>query len=389
LVAFGGVMTLLLFGGSEKKSQRKRGRHLRTGQKSNAGRPPGTTELVIYMSLFALIALTLAGFAVYSFRLPAEKTEFIERLRYEHAAAFTYVVHTQPSELYPKGKVGPISPPSPGVIATVEIPPVFTRLARSLDLDFTYLFKSTLPSDMQGELSAVLQIKAGEGWTKTEELLPPTPFNGSRTSSRVSVNFSQILSLTETIEKQTGFNPGTYEVSIIPTVRISGHIGAEAINDTYAPAFTMKLNPSQIVLDPAVGRTEVKTLGDRVSRAQELHLLNRSIPVMTARWWSVAGTAFSALVAIFLAVVVFLGLGRGEAAQIQARYKAMIISVAQADLEAAQRIQVASMQDLARLAQRDGQIIFHQQTRPDLHLYFVHEGQVVYTYSVPESIKEN
>lgn len=59
--------------------------------------------------------------------------------------------------------------------------------------------------------------------------------------------------------------------------------------------------------------------------------------------------------------------------------------MAEADLkDQAQRIRVASIKDLVKLAQRDGRMILHQQLAPHSDLYFIQDGAVTYQYMVTD-----
>ncbi|MDP2661468.1 MAG: DUF5305 family protein, partial [Dehalococcoidia bacterium] len=312
----------------------------------------------------------------------------VERLRYEHTAAFDYTVHVQPSTLYSDEVIGPITAPPVGATAPVT-PTLYTKLARSLDLGFNYALKSPHPLDVGGELSAVLQVQAENGWSKTLELLPPAPFVGPTASFRTGVDLAQVLSLIETIEKETGFNAGSYQLAVIPTVHVRGQIDGNLVEETYAPPFTMKLNRTQITPASPLTDSQVKTLADKVTLEQGFPLPGLWLPVMTARWLSGLGAALTLFATVVLAVVVFLGLGRGEVQKVRARYGSLLVSVAQADLkEDGQRIQVASMRDLARLAERDGRIIFDQKLGPESHLYFIQDGEVTYQYAVAPPAEE-
>ena len=360
------------------------------GQNRSGWQLPGPAGLMAALGAVGLLALLLTAATVYSFWEPAEKTETVERVRYEHTASFDYTVEGEPSTLYPSGVIGPISPSPGGVAGGVTPPPIYMKLAHSIDLGFTYALEGSPPADVAGDLSAVLQIQGGEdGWTRTQELLPPTPFVGRSTSARVDLDLAQVSSLIETVEEETGFSAGTYDVSVIPTVRINGSIGGETVEETYAPAFTIKFNRTQITPDSELTRSEVRTVSETVSQGQEFDLLGLSLQVTTARWLSAAGAAVALAGAAVLAAVVFLGLGRGEEAKIRARYGSLLVSVAQADLkEERQKIEVASMQDLVRLAQRDNRIILHQELERGSHRYFVPDGTVTYEYRVTEPAEE-
>ncbi|HEX5166750.1 MAG TPA: hypothetical protein VFV93_15200, partial [Thermomicrobiales bacterium] len=92
-------------------------------------------------------------------------------------------------------------------------------------------------------------------------------------------------------------------------------------------------------------------------------------------------TLIGLLVSGAIAATVFLGLGRGEAAKVQARFKTVFIEASGMNApRPASIIDVASLQDLARLAQRDGGIVFHQQEDSTRKRYFVPDGATIYQY---------
>ena len=123
---------------------------------------------------------------------------------------------------------------------------------------------------------------------------------------------------------------------------------------------------------------------DTITEPAFFSLFGLHIPVAEAHWLSAVGFAVTGGAATGgLALAAILSRQRGEAARIQARYGRLLITVAQSDLkEEGQKISVASIEDLAKLAQRDGRMILHQEVAPQSHLYFIPDGDVTYQYMV-------
>jgi hypothetical protein len=166
-------------------------------------------------------------------------------------------------------------------------------------------------------------------------------------------------------------------------------VGSEGLDEVYSPAFAMKFNRTQIALDPELARSEVKTVGTTVSQPSDLSILGLTVPVVAARWMSAVGAALFLLAAAVLAMVVFLGTGLGKAAQIRARYGGILVSVDKDDFkEDSHRVEVASIEDLVRMARADSRPVFHHEVRPHLHRYFTHDGLVTYEYFLVETGKE-
>lgn len=324
------------------------------------------------------LTLVMAAIAGYGFMRPITATEAVERLRYVHNVMFQYTVHTDPSILYPSELIGPVGPAANG---NQPAPPaIFARLAHSIDVDIAYQLQSELPPEVQGEMGVELRLKAGEAWSKTDTLLSPVPFSQPAASTRVSVNLDEIQAFVTAAVQQTGFNPGVYEISIVPLIRVQGDLGAYVIDEVYAPAFTLLLNQARIVPDAELTHTETKKIEAPVQRAQAVRLLGFELPVVALRLLGVLGTIAGLGVSGLLAAIVFWGAGLDEAEQLRARYGNMVISVVATNFETRQRVEVASIRDLARLAQRDGNIIFREVDHSQPQLFFVPDGQVVYTY---------
>mgnify|MGYP005856176843 CR=1 FL=1 len=379
----GGIALLALLGGAKTRRRWRRGKRMANSADHDPGSSmlPASPQQLAWLAAQLLLGLAFAGTAFLLFRQPVEISRYVERLHYEHASAFDYTVQVEPSTLYPDGTVGPVTAPPPGATPTAA-PPIYAKLARSLDLGFAYNLASSLPSQVSGEISADLRISAGkDGWSKTRELLPPTPFTGPTASARLSVNLAPIWALIETIEKETEVQAGAYDLVILPKVHIVGTLGSESIDEVYQPAFTVKLTRTLITPEPQLARSEPRSIGEAITSPAIVTLAGLSVEVGAARWASAGLAALLLLAAGLLAARIFLGLGGDEVAKVRARHGSLIVTVQEAYLRS-QRIEVASMEDLARLADRDGRIILHQERGPEADVYFVHDGDLVYTYTV-------
>jgi hypothetical protein len=196
------------------------------------------------------------------------------------------------------------------------------------------------------------------------------------------VDLSRIQALIQAVETETKFLSGAYYVTVIPTVHVTGQLGATAVDDTYAPPFSIKLSRSQVVLDQSLSRSETRKQEDMVTARQHMSVWGLDVTVSRARWVTGGAMAFSVLAAAVVGAVVFLGVGRGEAARIRARYGSMVISVAEARLpsDESQQIRLASIQDLVRLANRDSRMVFHQVRQDGADVYFIQDGSLTYLY---------
>lgn len=328
-----------------------------------------------------LLTLGLASLCVYSYRQPLTRTDNVVLLRYENTGTFTYSIRTASSSLYPSGLIGPVGPDSPPDTRAAGNT-VLTRLAQILDLRFSYQLRSTGDTEASGEIGAVMEIASGEAWTKTFELMPPQPFGGTTADAHLSVSFPDIISFIQTVEAETGVRVGSHQIRIVPTVRVEGIAGERRFETVFSPPFTMQLTDTKITLDPGLERSEAQTEAEQVVREAEVRAVGFSAPVGDLRRLSQLGAGVTGALSALLAAIVYGGLGLSEADRARARYRSLLVEASSADFGGARHIRMASIADLARLAERDGQVMC-ELVEAGRDLFFVHYGQVVYTYEVP------
>ena len=334
----------------------------------------------IAMWVFVGAAVAFAALAGYAFRLPAETAQFVERSRYEHTGAFSYSFQGQPSILYPDGKVGPVAPNG---AAKVGPSPVYSKLTKTMALNFTYALKSALPPQVRGEISVLQELSAGEnGWKRSELIAAPAPFSGTGTTAHVQVDLASTLALIDAIEKETGASGGQYTLTFTPVVHVAGKVGAEAIDESYAPAFTVKLSKTLITPDSELAKSDVKKLGADVNVPADLSIGNLKLPVQTIRYAGAALAALCLLVGLLLGSLVYVGWHGNAEAGLKVKYGVVMVGVkGSIPLDGARHVEVAGMDDLGLLAQRDGQVVFSRPLEGGEKLYFVTKDEVIYTYT--------
>lgn len=352
-------------------------------------------------ALAASLALVFGALAVYALRQPLQRTEQVERLRYEHAAAFSYTLEVAPSTLYPEGTVGPVTPaaaparqpagtaPPAGAGAQDQPAPgtaVYTREPRRLLLDIRYDLNAQGPAYVAGEYRVDLEVRAGaDGWSKVLPLVEPAPFGGTGLTLRVPVDLAQVRALIAVVEEETGFEPGSYQLAVIPKIRVRGRVGDQPVDEVYAPPFRMTWYRSHLLLDDELARSEPRSVAEPVARPARLGLLGLDMPVRTARIVAIAGLVASLLGLSAAGGLLAARLRRDEAARIRLRYGSMIVAVRDVELPPARmRVQVASMSDLARIARQEGRQVLHRRLDTGADLYLVPDGNLVYEFRLPK-----
>jgi len=393
------VLSLISLPGLGKARDARRRRRMKAATGSSGW---GTLSLwVSAVAVAAALAVAFGALAVYALRLPLQRTGEVERLRYEHAAAFSYTLEVAPSTLYPEGAVGPVTPSvAPAQQPAETAPPadpgvqdlpapgtaVYTREPRRLLLDIRYDLNAPEPAYVAGEYRVDLEVRAGaDGWRKVLPLVEPAPFGGTQLTLSVPVDLEQVRALIAVVEEETGFEPGSYQLTVIPEIRVRGRVGDLPVDEVYAPPFRMTWNRSHLVLDGQLARSEPHSVAEPVARPAQIGLLGLDMPVGMARIVALAGLVASLLGLAAAGGLLVRRLRRDEAARIRLRYGSMIVRVRDVELPpSSMQVRVASMSDLVRIAKQEGRQILHRELETGADLYLVPDGSFVYEFRLPK-----
>ena len=367
---------------SGTKSRMKRGHRMKSKQSPSSAILANPSLLTTILGFVGILSFIFIALAIYSFMQPLEQSKNIETLSYTHNGGFRYTVFTSPSTIYVNNQVGPIGPETINPSDVEHNNKIFTQLAETILVEYSYSLGSPTPSDIQGELYFVLQIHGSEDWAQTFPLGEAIPFTGPEVAAEINLQFPQIENLITEIEEQSGYELRTYHLVVIPVITYIGKIGEQVVNERFAPPFTMEYNRNLISFDNELVLTETKTIEEELLVPKEIEFYELLIPVHTIRWLSLTGLLITLSLVTILAGMVFFGLGLNEASTYHARYGGMIINVNGTNFEGEKTINVNSMQDLVKIAQRTSSTILHQVLRSGSHVYFIPDGQVVYVYYV-------
>ncbi len=261
-------------------------------------------------------------------------------------------------------------------------PPVYTKTPHDMLVSLAYGLRSDSSADLVGRFSADLTVEAGEaGWVRTQRLLPPTEFRGTEFSAVIPIDLGQVVEMITTIERETEFKPNAYELTVLPRIEVQGRVGGDSVDEAYVPPFRMLWERNRVVPDGELNRSETHVLYDDRTVPAYLSLGPAAVSVTAARALGV-GLSLLGLLATGLAMAsAWRRVARDEALRIKARYGRMIVEVRGLDPSYnGQRIAVASMADLARMAKMEGRQILHTRTSAREDVYFLWDGGLIYEY---------
>jgi signal peptidase I len=322
-----------------------------------------------------LAAASILG-AAYAFTHSTQTTRIVHEPRYSQSTSFDYSIMTQPSTLYPDGRIGPVNDSA----AASDLPPVYSRLVQTLDVGFHYQLDGATARDVNGTYDARVVVTAGEDdWSRPQEMIPSTPFDGSSFDGRAQVDLATIRNLIDSIEQETGVAANFYTIAVILDVNVAGGIADETLSDGQQPTLTFRLNRSRITppTDLVVSSTEDRTA--LVTAPHEIGMAGLSVPVGRARVASAGGIALSLVLVAAVCAAFLTGFGQSEASILRTRYGAIVIPVTQVEERGSRTVRIESLTDLGRLAQRSGGVIYSQQ-RQRTTRYLITDGVTVVEY---------
>ncbi|HEX9438090.1 MAG TPA: signal peptidase I, partial [Roseiflexaceae bacterium] len=357
---------------------RKRGRRPAAAGSPSQRQSGGNHEgLLMALAVLACASIALAAFA---FTRPTTH-DVSDEITYQQTGTFGYSA-AAPAGLFDSN-----------TITTGD--PLFPQLTNEATFNFDYQLVADAPSDLHGSYRLLAEVSAANGWQRTVEIRPATAFSGPAFAAGGVLHFAQLRALTDRFEQQTGLLRQQYTLAIVPELAIEGTLAGQALHDTFAPRMEFRLDQTQLQLEGAGGSTQDPLKPSKPGLIKYIHvepnvisLLFLKLEVPLARWIGVGGLGF-ALVGLLVLGLLMLRAGRpDQAARIRSKYGALLIDVASSDQRAAARaVAIATIGDLARLAEKSGQMILHEISGA-AHRYSVHDGDRTYLYQTADSSRD-
>jgi len=323
------------------------------------------------LSVLGLLAIGFLGLGIIAFTQPLLRTT--DNLQYQQAGIFFYSASG-----------------TPGVYDSDTVhsgEPIFPKLTCLLNLGFAYELAGDQLQNVSGtqELSARVTDDQS-GWQRTIQLKTQAPFNDTSFSTSATLDLCQIEALVSSVEDETGFHPGTYTLVIFPDVSTTGVFAGQAFHDTFEPHlifkfdkvhFYLSADPSQV--DPLhfskPGATSTGATQDNT-----LSLLGLSPRIIDLRILSALGLCISIAAGLLFAMTVYNTGTRSQDRLIRMKYGSLLVDVYDRGLEnLAPMIDVAGIDDLAKIAERQNAMILHLE-RDLIHFYFVQSNGATYRY---------
>jgi signal peptidase I len=341
-----------------------------------SGWAEGASTLQFTVFVLGLLVLLGALLAIPAWTRPI--TRQADRVfPYEQSGAFHYSARV-PVEVY-------------GTTELQTGQPAYLKLTQRLNLTFDYTFTSDSPASIAGTTALEVEVGDINGWTRHLVLQEPKPFEGQAAQAAGVLDLGVVSGYIDALEDRTGVTRPYYTLSVKPIVQAEGVVAGLPLATTFTPELKFLIDDLQLQLapkDPTL--EEVDPLAPRKDAAVEttapaanrLTILGVSPTVRAARWTS--------------AVLLILGLGglgllswvylrsvrRDPLVAIRLKYGAQLVAMKPGALGiGGATVDIATLDDLARVAEKHGQLI-HWLAHDDAYEFFVPTGETVYAYHV-------
>jgi hypothetical protein len=326
--------------------------------------------------LCVLVGVASAALGLFAFTRPELRTVYDET-QYRHTGRFSYSAPAPPG-LY-----------DGNVLRTGE--PVFRRLVSRVNVGFDYRLQAEEAQDLGGVSRLTATLTSSNGWRSSFDLQGESAFRGPSVQLRGVLDLSKIQALLDRLEGETGVTAQQYTLAIVPTIAISGTLAGRPLADRFAPQLAFSLDELQMQLAPS-GRagqgadplvpSESRSLQQSRTAPNVISLLGLSLEAPVARRLALIGLFLSLLAASGLLLAWKRRTPGGEEARIRDRYGSLLVEVRNPAPIAGRCVEVASIDDLARVAERNNRMILCQH-RDGEWFYCVPEDTLSYCYRSP------
>jgi signal peptidase I len=274
--------------------------------------------------------------------------------------------------------------------------PIYRQLVSQVDFNFDYRIGSESPLQADGTARLIAVLEANDGWQQVIELQPETAFSGSTVSLAGTLDLDQVQSILDNLQSQTKIERQNYTIYIVPRIAWKGSVGPEAVDATFSPQLQFQIDPFelQVVRPDPTGPDPLFPVSDsavQVTSVQPntLSIFGLKLPVLATRW------AASVLLALALGGLIGLEIyfnnkarREGAVERIQRKYSGLLVEVSANFPGKDKSIRdLGSIDDLARLAEKEGWAILHG-VQGNVHVYFIEGQERVYRFTLQEGQAE-
>lgn len=318
-----------------------------------------------------LVALIFLGLGIFAFIRPLNRPA--ENISYQQDGMYYY------------SATG-----TPGVYDTDMVrsgEPVFTKLTCFLNIGYTYNILGDRLQAAAGTYKMYARILDEQGgWQRTLPLNSETVFSGNTFFTMTTLDLCQMEALVQLVEQEAGLKQVSYTLEIVTDVSFAATAEGKLVSDSFSQILPFKYDKVQFYLaenDPEVDplhSTKQALVESSVLEPNTISFLGLLVSVAAVRLISLFGFGAALIGFGVIGSSLYRAASQSQEALTRLKYGSMLLDVVEQNLAPTSSIiDVASVDDLARLAERHGTMILHT-ARNFLQFYFVQVNGATYRY---------
>lgn len=267
--------------------------------------------------------------------------------------------------------------------------PIFPRLTCVLNIGMVYNITGNGLQSVMGshQLSArVLDEKSG--WQRILPLDAETAFNGNSYSTQATLDLCEIEALVASVEEQTGLHPNLYALELIAHTSVTANLAGQPFSDSLDSILKFQFDKVSFHLPvDSIEGNPLHTIkpGSVLSSAPTpnmLNILGITLTVQSTRILVSFGLAIFIIGFLWAGSYFIQRVQSDPVTLIQLKYRRQLMDVSETVLpQHLPVVEVSSMDDLARLAERQNTLITHT-FLDSQHYYCVQSNGMTYQYVV-------
>lgn len=327
-------------------------------------------EIPLYF--LGVLAIAFLGLIIFSFSKPLMKNA--DKIPYTETGEFSYSASGTPSA-YDSGSAR-------------SGEPIFLKITCNMDLSYKFSFFSPQAQDISGfyHLIAVISDQ-NSGWQRTLQLTPDSGFSGLEFSNRATLDICRIISLVNSVEAETGFHSGSYNMQIVSEVTVKGKLSGFQFLDKFEHPLAFRFDSTRLYMgnyDPAndpFHKTDQKLLNNPLQSTNYINMAGVKVAIRVLRIFGFIGLIGSVL-GLFLLGMYYSNLAKSDQAlYIKLKYGSMIVDASISGPDNVKLvIDVTTMEELVNIATRQNALILHMEKEMK-QFYLVENDGTVYRYS--------
>jgi signal peptidase I len=325
----------------------------------------GNLEYVFYATGF--FVLLFVGICVYGFTRPLITP--VGSVSYQHEGNFYY------------SAAG-----APGIYDTDKVrsgEPIFPKLTCYLNIGYSYNLSSAQVQEVSGSHQLIARvIDEKSGWQRTLPMTSENVFNGSTFLAMSTLDLCQVQALVDMVEQETGLHENTYTLEIVAHAAVAARIAGNTVNETFEPTLRLKFDDVHFYIASNGGEQDLLKFSQS-GLVESTELQPNTVSILGFRP-TVQSLRMIGLGGLFLTLAVVLGAGwiflhgkqNDRDAVIRLKYGGLLMDVQEYALTTTSPlVDVNTIDDLARLAERQNTMILHM-----TNSYLVQAQGITYRY---------